>query len=170
MLFSFLGFFSPYLWALLSLKHFRLLWVNTSCVLSFWLFSPLLFSLGWDVLISLQGVLCFTHTDYICSVFSWLLSFPCATKTNWKTTKKKKKAKKKQKQQQQKWAYLLPSRLILSVAHGERLAAFLVRTVVTCPSASQGTWDEQQRNKEERKTKILFSGTLWKDFWKSICN
>lgn len=132
------GPFSCYLWILLSLNHFGPLRVNKSFVLRAqfaalsWLFFFLLF-IPSGVTHSYkpqQGSLYHPHRlnllslSSACLICVWNFSKLNYRKVNWSWNKP---------------SYLFPSRLILSVAHGKGLAAFLVRAVVTCPSASQGT-------------------------------
>ena len=107
--FAFLELLLCYLWILLSLNHFCPLWVNKSycflcpirssvsvTFLSF--FSPV----GRDILLSLRGVLCFTHTDYTCSVSAFYFYVQLngkKKKRKWKKWNKKKKKKNQEKSQ-----------------------------------------------------------------------
>lgn len=95
-------------------------------------FSPV----GRDVLLSLGGVSLF-HPHRLC-LLSLSFLFVCTTK--WE--KKKTESKLNKNNKEKSWIkenYLFPGRLGFSVAHAEGLAAFLIRAVVTYPSASQRT-------------------------------
>ena len=104
-------------------------------VLSSWLFC-LPFPLWVETFFwASGGFLCFTHTDYACAVSAFYLYVQLngGKKTEAKPNKNSKE------KSQIKENYLFPGRLRFSVAHAEGLAAFLIRAVVTYPSASQRT-------------------------------
>lgn len=91
---SFLQLFPRYLWSRTLFPPTASLWVKTSlCQIctSFNFLSPQ----RGSYLTGLEGVLCFTHTDYICSFLHHILSFVSATTGAvagcWKNPQKKKK-------------------------------------------------------------------------------
>lgn len=108
----------------------------------FWLFPFVsTFFFHGETLYFWRWINLFTKTDSCCS-FIWLKFHfrlqPHWPITKWEVLKLKNTAH-----------YLFCCRLVFSVAHGERVAAFVICAVVTGPSTSKRTWNMKRKTSDK---------------------